>query len=106
MEFNPIVKEVLSLPVQQLEGGGDLSVGEAVEGEVGVLGDRVRVVDSWARRFVLKHYLSREVFTVHPLGHEDRLLLTTHSLNVVAHDVVQPGKHAKALNRDKIIIWT
>ena len=39
-----------SPPVQQLEGSGDLSVGEAVEGEVGVLGDRVRVVDSWARR--------------------------------------------------------
>ena len=106
MEFSPIVKEVLSLPVQQLEGSGDLSVGEAVEGEVGVLGDRVRVVDSWARRSLFRCYFSREVFTVHPLGHEDRLLLTTHSLNVVAHDVVQPGKHAKALNRDKIIIWT
>ena len=50
MEFSPIVKEVLSLPVEQLEGSGDLSVGEAVEGEVGVLGDRVGVVDSWARR--------------------------------------------------------
>ena len=104
MEFNPIVKEVLSLPVQQLEGSGDLSVGEAVEGEVGVLGDRVRVVDSWARRSLCRYYFSRELFTVHPLRHEDRLLLTTHSLNVVAHDVVQPGKHAKALNREKIKI--
>ena len=37
--------ELLS-PVEQLEGSGDLSVGEAVEGEVGVLGDRVGVVDS------------------------------------------------------------
>ena len=104
MEFSPIVKEVLSLPVQQLESSRDLSVGEAIEGEVGVLGDRVGVVDSWARRSVLKHYLCREVFTVDPLGHEDRLLLTAHSLNVVAHDVVQPGKHAKALNREKIKI--
>ena len=50
MEVNPIKKKVLSLPVQQLEGSRDLSVGEAVEGEVGVLGDRVGVVDSWARR--------------------------------------------------------
>ena len=32
--------------VEQLQGGGDLCVGEAVEGEVGVLGDRVGVVDS------------------------------------------------------------
>ena len=46
MEFSPIVKEVLSLPVQQLESSRDLSVGEAIEGEVGVLGDRVGVVDS------------------------------------------------------------
>ena len=37
-------------PVEQLQGGGDLGVCEAVEGEVGVLGDRVGVVDSWARR--------------------------------------------------------
>ena len=48
MEFSPIVKEVLSLPVEQLEGGGDLGVGEAIEGEVGVLRDRVRVVDACA----------------------------------------------------------
>ena len=52
MEFNPIKKQILSPPIQQLEGSGDLSVGEAVEGEVGVLGDRVRVVDSWVRRSV------------------------------------------------------
>ena len=81
-----------------------MSVGEAVEGEVGVLGDRVRVVDSWARRSLCRYYFSRELFTVHPFRHEDRFLLTTHSLNVVAHDVVQPGKHAKALNREKIKI--
>ena len=36
----------LVLPVEQLEGGGDLGVGKAVEGKVGVLRDRVRVVDA------------------------------------------------------------
>ena len=41
-------KQRLLSPVKQLEGGGDLGVGEAVEGEVGVLCDRVRVVDACA----------------------------------------------------------
>ena len=37
--------ELLS-PVEQLEGSGDLGVCEAVEGKVGVLCDRVWVVDA------------------------------------------------------------
>ena len=105
-------------PVEQLEGGGDLGVGEAVEGKVGVLRDRVRVVNACAVMTSQKQNLNKpfiflpyscSVFTlsltktlvhitVYPLGHQDRLLLATHSLNVVSHDVVQPGQHAQALH--------
>ena len=57
-----------------------MAVCEAVESEVCVFGDCVRVVDA-----------------VDPLGHEDSLLLEGQSLGVIAHDVVEPGEHSKAL---------
>ena len=73
-------KSQVSCSVEQLEGCRDLGVCKAVEGKVVVLGDGVGVVDA-----------------VHPLGHEDGLLLAAHGLHAVAHDVVQPGEHTQAL---------
>jgi hypothetical protein len=58
----------------------DLTVGEAVKREVGVLGDGVGMVD-----------------TVDPLGHEDGLLLEGQGFSVVSHDVVESCEHSKAL---------
>jgi len=72
--------------VEELEGSGDLSVGEAVERQVGVLGDRVGVVDA-----------------VHSFTHQDGFLLARHSLHMVSHDVIQPCEHSEALCDFRVI---
>uniref|UniRef100_A0A6B0VBG7 Uncharacterized protein n=1 Tax=Ixodes ricinus TaxID=34613 RepID=A0A6B0VBG7_IXORI len=75
----------VACPVQQLECRGHLRVGKAVQCQVGIFGDGVRMVDA-----------------IHPFTHEHCFLLVSHCLHVVPHDVVESGEQAQALGNLRV----